>query len=345
MAVDVETSEHAAVNPGPIMGLVLGSWQAQMLLAAVEHNVFTELSKQAATSEELADRIGLVRLGTHDLLSGLSHLGLLEAEDGRFTNSAVAEQFLVSGRPEYLGGYLHFCRQELNPAWGGLADSLRTGKPQNQAAVAGNPYDSLYADAEATDGFLDSMDLLNTPIAVAMSRFDWSEYTSFVDIGGARGNFAHQVVTHNPHLKGAVFDLPPLEPAFERHMERLGGTASPVAFHGGDFFKDELPKADVLVFGHVLHNWGVEDRIRLLKRAYDALEPGGSVFVYDPMAGGEQPAMHGALAGLTMLVWSRGGHEYTADDLHVWLREAGFWPETVEVADLHDDVLVIGRKP
>ncbi|WP_020141385.1 methyltransferase [Streptomyces sp. 351MFTsu5.1] len=341
MAVE---SPESPVNPGPIMGLILGSWQSRILLAAVEHDVFTELSKGGATSDELADRLGLVPRGTNDLLAGLVHLGLLETADGRFTNSAVTDAFLVRGRPAYLGGYLHFCEQELNPAWNGLADSLRTGKPQNQAAVAGNPYDTLYADAEATDGFLDSMDLLNAPIAAALSGFDWSGFTSFVDIGGARGNFAHQVVTRNPHLKGAVFDLPPLEDAFERHMDRLGATTTPVTFHGGDFFKDDLPKADALVFGHVLHNWGVEDRLTLLKRAYDALEPGGAVLVYDPMAGGQQPSMHGALAGLTMLVWSRGGHEYTADELHGWLREAGFWPETVEVEGLHEDVLVIGRK-
>ncbi|MDI3390352.1 methyltransferase [Streptomyces sp. B-S-A8] len=341
MAVE---STDSSVHPGPVMGLILGSWQSRMLLAAVEYDLFTEVAKGPATSAELAERLGLVERGTNDLLAGLVHLGLLQSTDGTFANAPVSDAFLVKGRPAYLGGYLHFCEQELNPAWNGLADSLRTGKPQNQAAVIGNPYDTLYADADATDGFLDSMDLLNAPIAQALSRFDWSGYESFVDIGGARGNFAHQVVTHNPHLKGAVFDLPPLKPAFDRHMDRLGDTAGPVTFHGGDFFKDDLPQADVLVFGHVLHNWGVEDRVALLKRAYDALKPGGSVFVYDPMAGGDQPSMHGALAGLTMLVWSRGGHEYAADDLHGWLREAGFEPETVEVDGLHDDVLVIGRK-
>lgn len=339
-----DQSPELSVNPGPIMGLVFGYWQSRILLAAVEHEVFTELSERPATSAELADRLGLAPLGTNDLLVGLSHLGLLHSEDGKFTNSAVADRFLVRGRPEHLGGYLRFCEQELNPAWDGLATSLRTGKPQNRAAVAGNPYDTLYADADATGGFLDSMDLLSTPIGLALSRFDWSGYSSFVDIGGARGHFAHQVVSQNPHLTGAVFDLPPLESAFKRYMDELGGPASSISFHGGDFFTDKLPEADVLVLGHVLHNWSAEDRVRLLKKAYESVKPGGAVFVYDPMAGGEEPSMHAALAGLTMLVWSRGGHEYSVGELHGWLREAGFAPETAEVADLHDDVLVIGHK-
>lgn len=337
-------SPEPFVNPGPIMGLMAGHWQVRILLAAVELDVFTKLSGRSATCAELADDLGLVPRGTNDVLVGLSHLGLLETEDGKFTNAAVADHFLVRDRAAYLGGYLRFCEQELNPAWDGLATALRTGQPQNRAAVEGNPYDTLYEDADATDGFLDSMDLLSTPIGLALSRYDWRPYTSFVDVGGARGNFAHQVVTQNPRLTGAVFDLPPLESAFERHMAKLGGAASSLTFHGGDFFEEELPKADVLVFGHVLHNWGVEDRIRLLKNAYDSLEPGAAVFVYDPMAGGDAPSMHAVLAGLAMLVWSRGGHEYSVQELHGWLEEVGFRPETAAVADLHDDVLVVGHK-
>jgi SAM-dependent methyltransferase len=335
---------HTAANPGPIMGIMAGYWQVKILLAAVEHDVFTRLSSRPASSAELAADLGLVPLGTNGLLVGLSHLGLIELRDGTFHNTPTAEAFLVRGRPGYLGGYLGFCDGELNPAWDGLATALRTGQPQNKAAVAGNPYDTLYQDAGATDGFLDSMDLLATPIGVALSRFDWSPYHTFVDVGGARGHFAYQVVSANPHLKGAVFDLPPLKPSFDRHMAELGGAATGLTFHGGDFFRDRLPEADVLVLGHVLHNWGVEDRIKLLRNAYDALRPGGAVLVYDPMAGGDAPAMHAVLADLAMLVWSRGGHEYAVEDLHGWLREAGFRPETAEVPDLHDDVLVIGHK-
>ncbi len=337
-------SPEPPVNPGPIMGLMSGYWQVKILLAAIELGVFTELAGQPATASELAGCLGLVQPGTHDFLAGLSHLGLLQQANGAFANSPIADRYLVRGRPEYLGGYLDFCERELNPAWDGLAETLRTGKPRNPAAINGNPYDTLYQDADATDGFLDSMDLLNTPIGLAMSRFDWEPYTSFVDVGGARGNFAHQVVSVNPHLTGAVFDLPPLESAFRRHMSRLGGAASSITFHGGDFFKDKLPEADVLVFGHVLHNWSAADRVRLLKNAFDSVRPGGAVFVYDPMSDGDQPGMYAVLAGLAMLVWSRGGHEYSVQELHGWLREAGFRPETAQVPDLHDDVLVIGHK-
>jgi SAM-dependent methyltransferase len=188
------------------------------------------------------------------------------------------------------------------------------------------------------------MDLLTTSVCEAMGKFDWSPYSSFVDVGGARGNLAHHVVSRNPHLSGAVFDLKPLEAAFGGHMAQLGALPAPIAFHGGDFFTDPLPEADVLVFGHVLHNWSAEDRLTLLKSAYRSVRPGGAVFVYDPMSETEQPPMNSALAGLAMLVWSSGGHEYPVRELHGWLKEAGFRPETATDVDLGGDVLVIGHK-
>jgi 8-O-methyltransferase len=118
----------------------------------------------------------------------------------------------------------------------------------------------------------------------------------------------------------------------------------PIAFRGGDFFTDPLPEADVLVLGHVLHNWGEQDRIRLLRNAYAAVRPGGAVLIYDLMTSDGMPPMNAVLVSLTMLVWSTGGNEYSLRDCHRWLTEVGFRPETVALADAQDDVLVIGHK-
>ncbi|MDW5329488.1 methyltransferase [Plantactinospora sp. KLBMP9567] len=337
------TEPPMSVGPGPVMAIVTGHWQTKILVTAVEADLFSELSGTSATPEQLAERLGFRMPGARDFLLALANLGLLEHEDERLRNSPAAEGYLVRGRPGYIGGYLRFCASELNPAWDGLATALRTGQPQNRAAVEGNPYDSLYRDEAATEAFLDSMDMFNTPIGLCISDLDWSPYHSVVDVGGARGNFARTLVARNPHLTATVFDLPPLEPAFTRHMAGLGA-ADVVSFVGGDFFTDPLPEADVLIFGHILHNWGEEDRIRLLHNAYQAVKPGGAVFVYDPMVGGDNPPLNAVLASLSMLVWSAGGREYSVEECHGWLAKAGFRPETVGLTNTPDDVLVVGHK-
>ncbi|MFD7898774.1 methyltransferase [Streptomyces sp. NPDC059743] len=330
-------------NAAQVMGILSGYWQTKILLTATESDLFTRLSGTSVGATELSESLGYRMPGAGDFFLALAGLGLIESHEGTYRNSPTAERFLVRGRPEYIGGYLQFCGRELNPAWAGLGASLRTGRPANAAAAEGNPYHSLYADAAATDSFLDSMDMFNTPIAARVGSLDWSRYSSFVDIGGARGNLAHRLVSVHPHLEAGVFDLPQLERAFTTHMEGLA-SSKPLTFHGGDFFTDPLPEADVLIFGHILHNWGAEDRVKLLRAAYKAVRPGGAVVVYDPMVSDDTPPLFAVMASLSMLVWSAGGHEYSVQDCHAWLKEAGFRPETVGLTDAADDVLIIAHK-
>jgi 8-O-methyltransferase len=326
------------------MSIVLGHWQSRLLHTAVESELFTAVAEGPANAEELSERLGLTLPGAKDFFLALAGVGLLESRDGRFHNSPSADRYLVRGRPEYLGGYLTFVREELNPAWDGLTSSVRTGLPHNKAAHGGNPYTSLYRDQESIDSFLASMDLLNSSAATQLAALDWSRYSSFVDVGGARGSVAHEVVSKYPHLHGTVFDLPQLETAFGEHVAELG--ESTLDFVGGDFFVDPLPRADVVVFGHVLHNWDTERRRHLLRSAYDAVNPGGAVVVYDPMVteGEGAPPFSAVLASLSMLVWSSGGGEYAAEDLVSWLREAGFRPDPVDTTISGEDVVVVAHK-
>ncbi|MCL7378077.1 acetylserotonin O-methyltransferase [Streptomyces sp. 35G-GA-8] len=343
---DQKNSDPESQEPsvGQVMGPLTGFWQTKILLTATESDLFSELSGSSATAEELSERLGYRMPGASDFFLALAGLGLLHAsEDGTFRNSPAAERYLVRGRPEFIGGYLQFCERELNPAWEGLGAALRTGSPQNPGALEGNPYETLYQDRESTESFLESMDTLNTPLLRRLGEIDWSGYGSFVDVGGARGNVAHHLALTHPHLKGVVFDLPQLEESFTSHMAALGDDGA-VSFHGGDFFAGPLPESDVLIFGHVLHNWGVDERRTLLRKAYDAVRPGGAVIVYDPMVSNSTPPLYATLAALSMLVWSAGGGEYPVSDCHAWLKEAGFHPETIGPEDTPDDVLIIGRK-
>ena len=79
-----------------------------------------------------------------------------------------------------------------------------------------------------------------------------------------------QIALANPHLTGVGFDLPEVAPVFEDYVEQQR-PAGRLRFVGGDFFTDDLPQADVITMGHILHDWSLDEKRMLIGKAYEAL--------------------------------------------------------------------------
>jgi hypothetical protein len=151
------------------------------------------------------------------------------------------------------------------------------------------------------------------------------------------------LVRAHPHLTGIGFDLPQVKTLFEEFVASQG-LADRVGFQGGDFFKDELPKADVIVMGHILHDWDLPKKKTLLDKAFDALPSEGALIVYDAIIDDDRRAnAFGLLMSLNMLIETSGGFDYTGADCQVWMAEAGFRKTRVEPL-AGPDSMVIGFK-
>jgi hypothetical protein len=104
-----------------------------------------------------------------------------------------------------------------------------------------------------------------------------------------------------------------------------------VRFAGGDFFADPLPETDVIVMGHILHDWGMEDKLKLLRSAHRALPDGGALIVYEAIIDDERRQnAFGLLMSLNMLIETREGFDYTGADCRGWMAEIGFRESYVE---------------
>lgn len=334
--VDVEA------DPTVIWRLGISVFARHTILAAAELGVFTLCDTEALTEREICARLSLHPRGSKDFLDALVALEMLNRTDDRYRSTHVASRFLDPGKPSYLGRFLRMA----DSRWGRLTEGLRTGEPQNGTKRTDVMFTEQYkSDAGVWRSYMVGMDYLTAPIGPLLARaFDWDGIESFVDVGGGRGSVAAAVVTAHDHLSGGVFDLPQVRPIFDEHITSLG-LGGRISFHGGNFFTDDLPGADALMFGHVLHDWGEQERRTLLGAAFRALRPGGWVLVYDPMIDDERRHKASSLlVSLNMLLATPGGSEYTAAQCHDWLTGAGFAePRTVPLDD-HDS-LVIARKP
>jgi SAM-dependent methyltransferase len=221
--------------------------------------------------------------------------------------------------------------RRLYPFWGSLTEALRTGQPQNEIKQGINPFLEIYADPVTLGLFLRAMTGVSLPVAEALARrFAWQSVRSFVDIGTAEGGLPVVLARAHPHLTGGGFDLPPVRPLFEAHVARHG-LGDRLRFYVGDFLNEPLPSADVLVMGHILHDWDLATKRRLLAKAHAALPPGGTLLVYDQMIDDARRASAaGLLMSLNMLIETPGGFDYTGADCLLWLREAGFAEAQVE---------------
>jgi len=333
------------LQPDHILEVGLGFWASKTLLSAVEMEVFTELAKHPEDLEALRTRLGLHPRSARDFFDALVALQLLERRDGRYYNTASTDFFLDKRKPSYIGGVLEMANHRLYLFWNQLTTALRTGLPQNEMRDGSpNPFDALYAEPARLKEFLRAMTGVSRRANLAIARkFPWSKYRSAVDVGTAQGDLITQVTLANPHIEGIGFDLPEVGPVFEEFVE-INGLSGRVKFVPGSFLEQPLPKADVIMMGHVLHDWSMEIKQMLVRKAYQALSPGGSYLVYESIIDDDRSAnVFGLLMSLNMLIETADGFDYTGADCAGWMKQAGFRETRVEHL-AGPDSMVIGIK-
>ncbi|MBL9183058.1 MAG: methyltransferase [Verrucomicrobiaceae bacterium] len=332
------------LTPDHILQTGLAFWASKTLLTAVEMEIFTDLAKHPGDLASVQGRMGLHPRGSRDFLDALVALGFLKRENGIYANTPETDLFLDKAKPSYIGGILEMANHRLFRFWGELTTAVRTGESQNESKGGHDPFTALYADPAKLREFLRAMSGVSRGANMTIAKqFSWADYKSCADIGTAQGDLVTQITLAHPHLRGIGFDLPEVGPIFEEYIT-ANGLADRVSFTGGSFFTDELPKADVLLFGHILHDWDLETKLMLLRKAYAALPEGGAVIVYDSIIDDERKQnAFGLLMSLNMLIETPGGFDYTGADCIGWMQQVGFKDCRVEHL-VGPDSMVIGIK-
>ncbi len=314
------------------MKVGVGFWPSKVLLSAVEMELFTDLAKGPQPLESIQGRMGLHPRASRDFLDALVALGFLLRADGLYSNTPATDTFLDKHKPSYIGGILEMANSRLYGFWGHLTEALRTGLPQNEARGGGvSSFEALYADPARLKQFLAAMTGIshggNMTIA---AKFPWASYKTFADAGAAQGDLAVQIALANPHLSGIGFDLPEVGPIFEEYVEK-NGVADRVRFAAGSFLEHPLPRADVILMGHILHDWGLDDKRMLIRKAYEALPDGGAFIVYETIIDDDRSKnAFGLMASLNMLIETPAGFDFTGADCQGWMKDAGFRQTRVE---------------
>ena len=155
-------------------------------------------------------------------------------------------------------------------------------------------------------------------------KFDFSKHKTLCDVGGATGILSILVAQQHPNIKCLSFDLPQVEPIARKHIAKAG-LSSRISTVSRDFFKDSLPKTDVITMGMILHDWNLANKKHLIQSAYNALPKGGALIAVENIIDdARRENTFGLLMSLNMLIEFGEAFDFTFADFTLWCKEIGF---------------------
>jgi methylase of polypeptide subunit release factors len=302
-----------------LQNLSYGHKQSATLRAAVQLDLFTNVSQGASTISEIASKLELSALNAERLVVACTSLGLLEKNEERFSNAPDVERFLVQGKPTYVGPWLLFAGMDFEQ-WKNLADHLKSETPPKVLGLYESLTDEIareYHEATYTVGLGAGM--------LFARDVDMRERSLILDLGGGSGAYCIAAVQRYPHLKAIVLDFEPVC-KMTREFVAQWGMEDHISTHPGDFTIDPLPTgADVMIMASNLPQYSEQVLEKILKKAYDALEPGGEYHVVGETLDNDKRGPLGpALWGLHEALFGSEGRAHSEEEVKEYLESAGF---------------------
>lgn len=321
---------NTSLDPSPILQTAFGFWHSKVLLTAVEMGLFTKLANHRLTGTELGAELQLHPRGIADFFDALVAMNFLgregEGAQAKYFNTPEGALFLDQASPRYIGGILVMLNVRLFKFWNDLPEALRTGRPQNEIKHGQKGmFEELYSDLPRLEQFMGAMaGLSRINFEAFADKFDFSKFQTLCDVGGATGLLSIECAKKHSHLKCISFDLPPVEPIASKRIA-TAGLEDRISTASGDFFKDPLPKADIITMGMILHDWNLEKKMHLIRSAYDALPPGGALVAIEALIDdARRENVQGLMMSLNMLIEFGDAFDYTGADFRKWCTEVGF---------------------
>lgn len=307
--------------PGTVLDLA-GLFAYQAVATANELDLFQTLAKQAYSSQELANHLQLQERGLLTLLDALETLGYVEVQNGRFRNSKMAQKWFIEDENYDAAAMLHFwnaASRELSPH---MAEVIRSGE---------RPFDFynwVEADPVLSDAYqrmlMMNAKMAGTSVVQHLTLPDGVGH--LLDVGGGHGTYTALMCQKYPQLQGTILDSYAGLETGRKTVEKHNLQAR-VTFQNGDMFEAEWGDGfDMILLFNVLHQFDLETGISLLKKAHQALKPGGKVAVLDQITGKIPGAATNTIIRLVALQYYlfADGRVFSRDDLAMMADNAGF---------------------
>ncbi len=300
-----------------------GYWISRMLYFAAKIGLADLLADGPKSADDLADKTGTHAKSLSRLMRTLASIGVLSDEgDGKYGLTPLGDA-LKDGAPGAARyGILAMSGNWAWKMWEHFEYSMKTGESASVTAHGVPAFEAIARDPGLASHFSGAMVCFHgeEPAAVA-EAYDFSQFETIADVGGATGNLLGTILAAHPEPEGILFDLPHVTVDAPKLLESKG-VAGRVTIESGSFF-EEVPKgADAYLASHIIHDWSEEQCLAILGNIRAAMGPESKLLLIEMvLPEGDEPHP-GKILDMVMLVMP-GGQERTAAEYGELLAKAG----------------------
>jgi len=294
-----------------------------IISAAVSNKVFDTLADGAKTVEQLSKQTGASVRGLRAIAHALVGLELLKKDrQSRYSLTPESEAFLISNKPGTVAGFFGSILPQLLSRWLRLSDTVRDGRP----VVAVNQ------EADGTEFFSQLVEniipmsypgaqKLGDHLKLAKAKND----VRILDLAAGSGIWGIALAQKSPRVRVAAVDWAGMIPTTKRITEKFG-VRDRFDFVEGDLLQADFGNGyDIATLGHILHSEGEQRSRQLLKKAFGALKPGGTIAIAEWLVNDRRTEpMHSLMFAVQMLVNTERGDTFSFNEIKNWLEDAGF---------------------
>lgn len=328
-------------NPAIIFDTINAYQRSAALKAAIELNVFTEISRGHRTAEAIAKAIGAPLRGVRILCDYLVVSDLLSKDGNQYSLSIEAALFLNSDSPAYFGGTVDFMLDPgLIAPYLDLAQVVRNGRttlPEEGTVSHDNPVWVIFARQMASLMYPASMEMAELVAGDSAIKV--------LDLAAGHGLFGVAIAARNPKAHITAVDWPNVLAVATENAQKAGVADRHSTLPGDAFQVEFVGPYDLVLVTNFFHHFDPPTCETLMRKILASLAPGGRCVTLEfvPNEDRVSPPTPAGFA-MMMLGTTQSGDAYTASEYETMFRKAGFASSELHPLKQSPESVIVSRK-
>ncbi|MCV7425927.1 acetylserotonin O-methyltransferase [Mycobacterium montefiorense] len=310
--------------PAAMLEMITNAWSAQAITAAADLGIADVLAKQPMNADELAEAVDADADTIVRLMRALISRGIFRLRrDGRYGLTPLADT-LRSDSDASLRAFARFVGSpQEREHWSHMTDSIRTGRAVVPEIRGKCIFEYFAEQPELDEIFNNAMtDLSELEIPPIVAAYDFSRYSTIVDVAGGHGRLLAAILNATPHARGILFDQPHVV-ADAAPLLKQYRVADRVKLVDGSFFESVADGGDAYLLKHIIHDWPDDEAVQILGNIRKAAGVGKHVLIVEFVIPRHDREFPGHWMDLEMHIGA-GARERTASQYGRLLSRAGF---------------------